>query len=71
MGVIHLERLYVLEVVSVPAFDGPVFTSREEHVRVGNEPHGHDTIVMGKDRLVTITKIQAPYTNILIHRTAH
>ena len=39
----------MLEVVSIPAFDGSVLTGREEHVGIGNEPYRHYAVIVGKD----------------------
>ena len=64
----NLECLNVLKVVSVPTLKSLVFAGGEEHVSVGKEPNSHDAVVMGNDRLMAVTKIQSPYSNILVCR---
>lgn len=61
----------MLEVVSIPTLESSVLTRRKEHVTVGNEPNSHDAVIMGKDGLVTVTKIQPPNPNVLVHRTTN
>ena len=63
----HFESLNMLKVVSIPAFDGLVFASREEHVCVREKSNGHDTIIVSKDGLVTVTKIQTPYPDVFVN----
>ena len=62
----NLECLNVLKVVSIPTLKSVVFAGREEHVSVWKELNNHDAVVVGKDGLVAVTKIQSPYPNILV-----
>ena len=60
----------MLEIVSIPTFDGLVFTGREEEVSVCKETNGHDAIVMSENGLVAISKVQSPDSDILIDGAA-
>lgn len=62
----YLEHLNVLEVVSIPTLESLVLTSGEEHVSVREESHNHNAVIVSENGLVTVTKIQSPYSNILV-----
>jgi hypothetical protein len=55
--------------VSIPVLDIPVFTAREEVMRIGYEGNLHDTIIMSKDSFMAISKVQPPNLDILIRRS--
>ncbi len=56
----------MLETVRIPALYGGIFTSREDKVSVWHKRDCHDTVIVSKDRLVTVTEIQSPDTKVLI-----
>ncbi len=65
---IYLKREDMLKVVCIPTLKEGIFTSREEKVSISHKLHTHDTLIMSKDRLMTITKVKTPDTNVLICR---
>ena len=56
------------KIVRIPLFDLSVFSGREEHVRVGDELDGCHGVIVRKDGLVTITKIETPNFNVFVGR---
>ena len=63
--VVTNEALDLLELVTVPVLDDAVLTGTEEVVSVAffvvwDEDNTHDTVLMGKEGLVTVTKVQTP-----------
>lgn len=59
----------VLKFVAIPVLDEPVFTRREEIVRVSLESYLHDAISMSEEAFVTISKVQSPYLDVLVGGT--
>eukprot|EP01136_Pigoraptor_vietnamica_P030763 Opistho-1_new@90422 len=67
----RLERGHVLERVAVPVLDEAVLGRGEKVVRVVHKPHCHNALLVRKDTLVTVAKIEAPQLDVLVRGRRH
>lgn len=63
-----LQSLDVFKFVCIPLLNLTVFPSSEEEVRLGYELEVHHTVVMCKERLVAVPKVQAPDLHVPVGR---
>ena len=61
----------MLEIVSIPTLDGAIFTGREDEVSTLEEPDTGDAVFMTENRLVAVTKVQPPDSQVLVGRAAN
>ena len=61
----------MLEVVSIPALYGAILAAGEEEVRPGKEADAGDAVLVTKDGLMAVPKVEPPETKVLVSRTAH
>ncbi|TYZ65726.1 hypothetical protein PybrP1_006274 [[Pythium] brassicae (nom. inval.)] len=60
-----------LKVVAVPVRDALVLRGREEVVRLLHKAYAHDAVLVRKDRLVAVAKVEAPELDVLVRRRGH
>lgn len=56
--------------VAIPVLDAAILANRPEVVAVLLERHLHDALIMGKDRLVTISKVKTPDLDVFVGRAS-
>ena len=60
-----------LEFVGVPLLELAVLADAEEVVRLGHELHGHDALLVGVERSVTVAEVHAPDLDVAVGRAGH
>lgn len=54
--------------VTIPIFQKLILADRPEVMRVSLESDLHNTFIVREDRFVTVSKVQAPYLDVLVGR---
>ena len=62
----ELKGVYIYKFLNVPIFDDAIFAGREEAMRARLTLHGHDSIVVRKQRTMTVAKLETPDAHVLI-----
>src|SRR5690606_27134703 len=76
LAVVTVQPLDLLELVAVPVLDRPVLAATEEVVAVAvrvvrDEADLQNAVLVPEQRLVTVTKVEAPYPDVLVGRARH
>ncbi|KAE9590895.1 hypothetical protein Lalb_Chr20g0112431 [Lupinus albus] len=61
----------MLKLISIPIFYQPIFSNTKHIVCLRYKLHSHNTAIMCKNGLMTVTKIQTPNLYIFICRASH
>ena len=64
-------RMGGLHLISIPIFEHLIFPHRPEVMRTFLKCHLHNTLVMRKNGLVTVTKIESPDFDVFVRRTRY
>lgn len=75
LAMVPLELLNELKFVAIPVFEHLVFADGPEIVRrlalaltrvVSFERYLHDALIVGEDRLMAVTEVEAPYLDVFV-----